>query len=102
MRASFTVTSGTPCETMTMNFDELSEFQKERKRLARKYRESSFHHCGGALKLVQSCLCGRKDQERRLHHYEGAVKLVEAYLSDRMDRDSSFHHSTKHLSLIHI
>ena len=41
MRASFTVTSGTPCETMMMNFDELPEFQKERKRLARKYRSLS-------------------------------------------------------------
>ena len=41
MRASFIVTSGTPCETMTMTFDELPEFQKERKRLARKYRSLS-------------------------------------------------------------
>ena len=41
MRASFIVTSGTPCETMTMTFDELLEFQKERKRLARKYRSLS-------------------------------------------------------------
>lgn len=41
MRASFIVTSGTPCETMMMNFDELPEFQKERKRLARKYRSLS-------------------------------------------------------------
>lgn len=41
MRASFIVTSGTLCETMTMNFDELPEFQKERKRLGRKYRSLS-------------------------------------------------------------
>ena len=41
MRVFFIVTSGTPCETMTMNFDELPEFQKERKRLARKYRSLS-------------------------------------------------------------
>lgn len=41
MKVSFTVTSGIPCETMTMNFDELPEFQKERKRLARKYRSLS-------------------------------------------------------------
>ena len=41
MRASFIVTSGTPCEIMTMTFDELPEFQKERKRLARKYRSLS-------------------------------------------------------------
>ena len=41
MRASFIVTSGTPCEIMTMTFDELLEFQKERKRLARKYRSLS-------------------------------------------------------------
>jgi hypothetical protein len=41
MRAFFIVTSGTPCEIMTMTFDELPEFQKERKRLARKYRSLS-------------------------------------------------------------
>lgn len=41
MKVSFTVTSGIPCETMMMNFDELPEFQKERKRLARKYRSLS-------------------------------------------------------------
>ena len=41
MKVSFTVTSGIPCETMTMNFDELPEFRKERKRLARKYRSLS-------------------------------------------------------------
>lgn len=41
MRASFTVTSGIPCETMMMNFDELPEFQKGRKRLGRKYRSLS-------------------------------------------------------------
>ncbi len=41
MRASFIVTRGTPYEIMTMTFDELPEFQKERKRLARKYRSLS-------------------------------------------------------------
>ena len=38
MRASSIVTRDTPYETMTMTFEELPEFQKERKRLARKYR----------------------------------------------------------------
>ncbi len=38
MRASSIVTRDTPYETMTMTFEELLEFQKERKRLARKYR----------------------------------------------------------------
>ena len=41
MRASFTVTSGTPYETMTMNFDELPKFQKEWKCLVRKYQSLS-------------------------------------------------------------
>lgn len=41
MRAFFIVTSGIPCETMMMNFDELPEFHRERKRLARKYRSLS-------------------------------------------------------------
>ena len=41
MRVSFIVMRGTPYETMTMTFDELPEFEKERKRLARKYRSLS-------------------------------------------------------------
>ena len=27
---------------------------------AREDRESSFHRCGGPVKLVQACLCGGK------------------------------------------
>ena len=27
---------------------------------ARKSREISFHHCGGAVKLVQACLCAER------------------------------------------
>ena len=41
MRVSFIVMRGTPYEIMTMTFDELPEFEKERKRLARKYRSLS-------------------------------------------------------------
>ena len=41
MRASCIVTKSTPYETTTMTFDELPEFEKERKRLARKFRSLS-------------------------------------------------------------
>ena len=33
------------------------------------------------MKLVQSCLSARKDRERSFHHYGGAVNLVKACLS---------------------
>ena len=44
---------------------------------ARKDLESSFHHCGGPVKLVQACLLSaRKDPESSLHRCCGPVKLV--------------------------
>ena len=42
----------------------------------RKDRESTFHHCGGPVKLVQGCLSARNDGESRLHHCAGLVKLA--------------------------
>ena len=44
---------------------------------AKEDRKSSFHRCGGPVRLVQG----------------GAVKHVQAYLSARDDRESSFHRS---------
>lgn len=38
MRAFFTAMKDTPKETMTMNFEKLPEFQKELKRLGKKYK----------------------------------------------------------------
>ena len=35
------------------------------------------------MKVVQSCLSASKDRERSFHHNGGAVKLVEACLSTR-------------------
>ena len=35
---------------------------------ARKDRESNSHNCGGAVKLVQTCLKIRKDRESSFHH----------------------------------
>ena len=55
---------------------------------AREYRESSFHHCGGTVSLVQACLC----QEKTSFNLRGsAVKHVEASVSPRAYRQSSFH-----------
>ena len=34
---------------------------------ARKDGESSVHHCGGPVKLVQTCLCAGNTLQRRFH-----------------------------------
>ena len=43
---------------------------------ARKERESSFHHRGGAVKHVQACLSAKKDGESSFHYCGGLLKLV--------------------------
>ena len=40
---------------------------------AREYRESSFHHCGGTVSVVQACLC---DGKTRFNLRGSAVKHV--------------------------
>ena len=55
---------------------------------AREFRESSFHHCGGTVSLVQACLCQGKT---RFNLGRSAVKHVEASVSPRAYRQSSFH-----------
>ena len=55
---------------------------------AREYRESSFHHCGGTVSLVQACL---REGKTRFNLRGSAVKHVEASVSARAYRQSSFH-----------
>ena len=55
---------------------------------AKEYCESSFHHCGGSVSLMQACLCGGKT---RFNHRGIAVKHVEVSVSARAYRQSSFH-----------
>ena len=55
---------------------------------AREYRESSFHHCGGTVSLVQACLCEGKTG---FNLRGSAVKHVEASVRPRAYRQSSFH-----------
>ena len=56
---------------------------------ARKDLESSFHHCGSPMKLVQACLnAGKVCFKRR----GSAMKHVQACLSARKDLESSFNH----------
>ena len=55
---------------------------------AREFQESSFHHCGGTVSLVQACLCEGKT---RFNLGGSAVKHVEASVSPRVYRQSSFH-----------
>ena len=55
---------------------------------AREFRESSFHHCGGTVTLVQACLCQGKT---RFNLRGSAEKHVEASIIPRAYRQSSFH-----------
>ena len=55
---------------------------------AREYRESSFHHYGGSVSLMQACLC---EEKTRVNHQGSAVKHVEASVIARAYRQSSFH-----------
>ena len=41
---------------------------------------------------VHACLSARKDRESNFHDCGGAVKLMQAYLNIRKDREISFHH----------
>ena len=59
---------------------------------AREDRESSFHRCGGHVRMVQACLCAVKTWYRSFNHRGAAVKHVQACLSAREDRESCFHH----------
>ena len=56
-----------------------------------RHRETSFHHCGGPVKLVEAWLCARRHLESSFHHCGGSVKLVQACLCARKARKSSFH-----------
>ena len=55
--------------------------------------ESSFHHCAGPVKLVQTSLGDMKDMERIFHRCGSLAKLVQASLGVRNDVESIFHHS---------
>ena len=59
---------------------------------ANKDSENSFHHSGGPLQMVQTCLCAGATLHRRLHRRGVAVKHVQACLSARNNGESSFHH----------
>ena len=52
--------------------------------------QSSFHHCGNPVKLVQACLCVGSTLQWRFHRRGGAVRHVQACLSARKDGESSF------------
>ena len=58
---------------------------------ASKDRESSFHHYGDPVKLVQACLCAENTLQRRFNRRGGGVKQVQVCLSASKDGESSFH-----------
>ena len=66
----------------------------------RKDVESSFHHCGSPVKLVQACLCAGNTLQCHLYRRGRAVKQVKACLSARKDRESSFHHCGSPVKLV--
>ena len=53
-------------------------------------RESSFHHSGGTVGLVQACSYAGKTCQSRFNLRGGVVKHMQACLSAREDRESSF------------
>ena len=59
---------------------------------ARKDVESSFHHCGDPVKLVQACLCGENTLQRTFNRRGYAVKHVQACLSASKDGECSSYH----------
>ena len=63
-------------------------------------RESSFHHCGGTVGLVQTCSYAGKSCQSRFNLRGGVVKHMQACLSAREDRESSFHHCGSPLMLV--
>ena len=56
------------------------------------HRESSFHHCGGSVKLLEAWLCSRRHLESSFHYRGGSVKLVQACLYARKARERCLHH----------
>ena len=78
---------------------------------AKRQRESSFHLCGGPVKLVEVWLCARrfseagasqfmKDRQSSFLHCGGPVQLAEACLFSRKDRETSFHHCGGAVNLV--
>ena len=55
----------------------------------REYRESSFHHCGGTVSLVQACLCDGKTRFNLRgsagKHDEASVFPKPVYVRERLD-----------------
>ena len=67
---------------------------------ARKDVESSFHHCGGPVKLVQASLCAENTLQRRFKNRGGAFKHLQSWLSTSKHVESSFHHCGSPVKLV--
>ena len=59
---------------------------------ARSDRESSFHHYGGPVSIVQASLCAANTLQRRLDRRAGVLKHVQVCLCPNTHRESNFHH----------
>ena len=62
--------------------------------------ESKFYHCGGPVKLVQSCLCAGNTLQHHFNRGEGVMRHVKVCLCASTDRESSFHHSGGPVKLV--
>ena len=63
-------------------------------------QESSFHHCGGPVKLVQACQCVENTLQRRFNGRGDAGKHVQTCLSASKDGESSFHYCGSPVKLV--
>ena len=53
---------------------------------ARKVRESSFHYCGGPVKVAQACLCAENTLQLRFSRRGGAVKPADMFKYQKSPR----------------
>ena len=67
---------------------------------ASKGGESSFHYCGGPVKLVQASLWAVNTLQRHLNRRGGAIKHVQVGFCASSDRESGFHHCGDPVKLV--
>ena len=63
-------------------------------------RESSFHHSGSPVRLVQDLLCAGKILQRHFILPGDDVKQMQAILSAMENQESSFHYYGRPVSLV--
>ena len=67
---------------------------------ASKDRDSSFHHYGGPVKLVQAFFCAENTLQRRFNRQGGGVKQVQVCLSASKEGESGFYYGGSPVKLV--